>query len=152
MFLGLVPPPHTHTHCVCLWWLLAREFQDSIAHAAQVLSVCEPILSELCLFSREKLKSSRRLCFLDPSARPSSPQDVMSVGDEAASLCYAASAKLVFLLIQLNCNSSTLYTPAPQSTCLFQLSPCHVEPHTCSLRAVTASAGCMIFLKCCHWE
>lgn len=95
------------------------------------------------------------LSLLDPSARLLSPQEVMSVGDQAASVCFAASLKPVFSLIQLNCKFSTVYTSAPQSTCLLQLGPCHVHPYTCltltwSLSVVTASADVVTESKQSH--
>lgn len=94
------------------------------------------------LFFSEKLKFSLLLCFLDPSVRLPSPQEVMSVGDVALSVCYAASVKPVFSIIHLKRNFSTLSTPAPQSTCLLQLGPCHVEP--CSFLMITCLP------QCCH--
>lgn len=88
-----------------LWlsWLAAREFQDAIAHAAVVLSVCEPILSECACFPMKSWSSAFLLSLLDPSARLLSPQEIMSVGDKAVSVCFVASLKPAFSLIQLNC-------------------------------------------------
>lgn len=72
-------------------------------------------------FPHEKLKFSCLLRFLDPPAWLSSPQDVMSVGEEALSVCCTASVKHVFLPysaeLQLfsaldTCSSVNAFTPA----------------------------------------
>lgn len=107
--------------------LLPRAFQDAIAHAAEVLSVCEPILSECALFTREKPKLCLLLFFLYPSAPLPSPQEVISVGDEALTLCCAASVKpvfsfnptelLTFSTSSHTCSSVNLFTPAGAVSC-----------------------------------
>ncbi len=140
--------------------VLAKLCVFTVARCQRIPGRCRSrCLSALCLWthsirmcplSHEKLKFSRLLSLSDPSARLPSPREVMSVGDVAVSVCCAASVKPVFSLIQPNCNFSALYTPAPHSTCLLQLGPCHAEPCTslmlsCSLSSVAALAGCWVF-------
>lgn len=85
--------------------------------AAETLSVREPILSQCASFFMNSWKCSFLLSFLDPSCHVSERRGGS-----------ASSVKPVFFLIQPKCSFSTLYTPAPQSTCLLHLGPCHVEP------------------------
>lgn len=127
----------------CLWWLTAREFRDAITHTAEVLF--SPVFSWKAFFSSAFFFS---FFFLDPSARLPSPQDVTTVGDEAVSVCCAASVKPVFSLIQPNSNFSTLYTPTPQSTCLLQLGSHHAEPCTSLMVAFSHSALAALDFGC----
>lgn len=56
--LSLVILEQSSPNYVCLRWLPAREFQNDVAHAAEALSVCEPILSECACFLVKKSWSS----------------------------------------------------------------------------------------------
>lgn len=103
----IVSRSHTYTHVsvvphqtACLRWHAAREFQDAITHIAPVLVL--PVFSwkkkSSFIFgtSSPSLFLSPFFC-VDPSALLPSPQEVTSLGDEAVSLCRAASPKPVFL-------------------------------------------------------
>lgn len=113
---------------MCMF-MLARCQRIPGRHRSRCCSALCPWTHSIKMCSFSLMKSWRSVSFSlfsDPSARLPSLQEVMSVGDEAVSVCCAASVKPVFSLIQTNCNFATLYTPAPQSASLPQLRPCHV--------------------------
>lgn len=64
---------------------------------------------------------------------------------QCKTVCFTSSVKPVFSLFQLIRDFFTLYTPALQSTCLFRLGPHTPLMLSCSVNAVTASAGCRDF-------
>lgn len=92
-----------------------------------------------CLFSRIKLKSDLVFSFFGSICLTSSFESVVS-GRRG---CNAVSVRPVLCSIQLNCNLSTLSTPAPQSTSLLQLWSCHLEP--CASRSSAVAAFAQMF-------